>query len=1529
MGINMIPASEQETSKKLISDASISVKGIDVGGNVQGHITVGNENVVGNDNVVLNVHDSHGAIVNVTKGALVVRPNTLHGQPLRLPRGFTGRRHHLDQIADHIKDNEAVLVYGPDGIGKTVLLAQASNGDAALSKPDGVVSLEGIDDEGKVLGKSDIIQRLFDSLFESNPPLKVTYPTARPYLNNTQPLVILDHLSIPRADLHNFPDLFPKGSLLVANENPPADDSFLAIHLLPLTREESIQMFGNKSGFALEETTRPWIDKICDLLADVPLAIAKTANYIREYGLTLREVAEALAVIQAPSQDRIQAAIERSVGLIYAALNKQERDMLAITAAAPGHSVDRPWLESVAGGEATSAALESLELLVANSPRLRLPEGIKHILQSGRGNSPAQRELLLRHLLDELKTRSLDFKFVEDELGNILGLLQWTSKEGRWSDVIALGRGVDPYLTLNGLWDAWESVLKQVLAAAQNLKDLAARGWALHQLGTREIGVGTKKQAINLLLRALKIRLSHGDLAGAAYTLHNLRLLLPPETKDQSERQYESTKQTHIPVWQNIWKRRRDDAWLIPLILFGIAIIILLTLPLLTLTKEAHPMRYHESGQVIEYSYIIDNSLFVPIQGPISVKDDKFMNDDGRKVNCPDIEAIGNGDGFLNWNETMTCTGFYSITDADVKNGSVTNTAIASAGVGDKVIQSQPKSVTIYFDPKYLTLSKIADPKTYSQADQKITFTYIVRNAGDVSLEGPVTVRDDKIARSTPVSCLGVQAVGNKDGALDPGEFLACTATYTIQPKDIKNCSVTNTAIASAGGINSEPESVTIYCEQDLLLTKTADRQKYQDPGEVINYTYVVTNGGSRPLKGPVTVADSVLDRQVAVSCQEVRSIGNQDENFDPDESLTCTARYTITQLDKDNCSVTNTAIASAGGINSEPESVTIYCDVVPPKLSKIYDPEIYRYRGQKIAYTYLVTNPGRDPLKGPVTVQDDKILADNIDCSDLSTIGNGDNALDPTEILTCTAHYTIKQPDIDICSVTNTAIASVGGIYSEPESVTIYCRTGPDLLTKSADREWYREREEVIKYTYILSNPYKAPLKGPVTIQDDKIPNNLIDCPEVNTVGNHDDYLDPNEEPIRCTANYPISQEDMDNGSVTNIAFAKVGNIISNRDSVTIYEKALELKKSAKTQLPDPKTYEKVGDPVSYSYDVTGRSKLPLRGRVIVIDDKIPVNPDDCPAFNTTGNRDNYLDFGESITCTATYSIIQADLDKGSVTNTATARVGDVISDPATATITGVPKILLRKTADRTTNGVTYGATYDEVHQEITYKYEITNIGSVTLDPPFTISDDHILNGTRFICGTDNQPLPPDPQKSVTCTKPYNITQEDFKGEVMPKSVTNTATASVIYGGKEITSTATATITCSPPTNWVVYIVEDERDLQEIAKWFIDDGYEIADLQRANCMGSLTAIFKGQDLYVPPIKATISGLILTANGDTVDDDTPVRISGNGVFEITSTVGGSYSFSDLEPGDYTIFQFSFTLHWGANAPLNFTIIPQR
>ena len=93
----------------------------------------------------------------------------------------------------------------------------------------------------------------------------------------------------------------------------------------------------------------------------------------------------------------------------------------------------------------------------------------------------------------------------------------------------------------------------------------------------------------------------------------------------------------------------------------------------------------------------------------------------------------------------------------------------------------------------------------------------------------------------------------------------------------------------------------------------------------------------------------------------------------------------------------------------------------------------------------------------------------------------------------------------------------------------------------------------------------------------------------------------------------------------------------------------------------------------------------------------------------------------GESITCTATYTVTQADLDAGSVTNIATRqRHGDRRPRPPTAmTITAI------QTRDLTLDKTLGRHDLRAVGDVIGYSFEVTNSGNVTLDGPFTVADD------------------------------------------------------------------------------------------------------------------------------------------------------------------------------------------------------------
>ena len=207
--------------------------------------------------------------------------------------------------------------------------------------------------------------------------------------------------------------------------------------------------------------------------------------------------------------------------------------------------------------------------------------------------------------------------------------------------------------------------------------------------------------------------------------------------------------------------------------------------------------------------------------------------------------------------------------------------------------------------------------------------------------------------------------------------------------------------------------------------------------------------------------------------------------------------------------------------------------------------------------------------------------------------------------------------------------------------------------------------------------------------------------------------------------------------------------------------------------------TFSQVGEVINYQYVITNSGTTPLAGPVIVNDSpRVPA----CPGLNTVGNQDNYLDQNETITCLAAYSVSQADVDTGSITNVATAMAGNTTSNQTGITLTrgaAAPSAVLRLT--KTASSQTYGA----ANESLTFTFNITNTGTSPLGPAqFTITDNKL--GAPFNCGEPNTTLAPN--QTVTCSVPYTITAADM-GQA---NITNSATAS---GAGQTSAAATVTI--------------------------------------------------------------------------------------------------------------------------------------
>ena len=207
--------------------------------------------------------------------------------------------------------------------------------------------------------------------------------------------------------------------------------------------------------------------------------------------------------------------------------------------------------------------------------------------------------------------------------------------------------------------------------------------------------------------------------------------------------------------------------------------------------------------------------------------------------------------------------------------GSVTNVAYATDGTTDS--DTDTETVTAVQMPA-LTIVKTADPLTYDEVGDVIGYSYLVTNSGNVTLFN-ITVVDDKATVTCPDTSLGLAPLGT----------ITCTASYTIDQGDLDFGSVTNVAYATDGTTDSDTDTETVTAVQmpALTIVKTADPLTYDEVGDVIGYSYLVTNSGN------VTLFNiTVVDDKATVTCPDT-SLG-----LAPLGTITCTASYTIDQGD-------------------------------------------------------------------------------------------------------------------------------------------------------------------------------------------------------------------------------------------------------------------------------------------------------------------------------------------------------------------------------------------------------------------------------------------------------------------------------------------------------------------------------------------------------------------------------------------------------------------------------------------------------
>jgi len=294
---------------------------------------------------------------------------------------------------------------------------------------------------------------------------------------------------------------------------------------------------------------------------------------------------------------------------------------------------------------------------------------------------------------------------------------------------------------------------------------------------------------------------------------------------------------------------------------------------------------------------------------------------------------------------------------------------------------------------------------------------------------------------------------------------------------------------------------------------------------------------------------------------------------------------------------------------------------------------------------------------------------------------------------------------------------------------------------------------DEVV-FTYDLANDGTATLAVVVT----ESLGDSVSCPAP--------MLAP-DGTMTCSSTHVVTQADVDAGAVSSQARvtgtdAAGVNVVDDDDVAARVEQrpSVSVIKSGSidSTVVAPVTRPDVGDLITYSFDVANTGNVTLDS-IVVADALTTVT---CPLGS--------LAPGTDMTCSATYTIAQADIDTGGVDNSATVTASSPVGaeveaeDSITTDLDRQPSLSVAKTADM--------RTFATPGDELEYTIVVTNTGNVSL-ADVHVTDDTADAGSLACDGILPAALLPD--ETINCIAVRTVAQSDIDhGEV-----SNTATAS------------------------------------------------------------------------------------------------------------------------------------------------------
>ncbi len=878
-------------------------------------------------------------------------------------------------------------------------------------------------------------------------------------------------------------------------------------------------------------------------------------------------------------------------------------------------------------------------------------------------------------------------------------------------------------------------------------------------------------------------------------------------------------------------------------------------MPELTITKTAgdpsiaagQVANLSDAGDSIVYTYVVENT------GDIEI-DNVMPSDSGPTFNnvaaANALSAFNPASANLAPGESQTFTASYVFDQADIDNiaqaadpaTAISNTATASGDPQDGILQPVAPSTAISgidIDSSLGVVKSITNTGAFSMAGQTIDYSVTLSNNGNTTLTN-VAPQDSGPTINGAGSTGVLSAFTPGAQTLLPGQSQEFTATYTLSQQDVDNTAsavtpltaIDNQAQGNADGPNGPlpvvdsnlVETGFVANPQMTIVKSVTNAGAFDQAGEQIEYQWLVQNTGNVTINN-AQVADTGPTFNGLPPTNSLSAITPSSANIAPGASEIYTATYILAQTDVDNVAaaaaqltaIDNSSTLSGtptGGVFNDVDSNTVetgFTLVDALQLDKAASapttglgnsPSITDV-GDQITFTFTLTNNGTTTLSNLSVVDAGPSFDGNPGTGLLTTPSCAATSLLPSQATTCTALYTLTQADIDasLAGGTNENSASASG--QNPSGVTIDSNnaTAPIVIPNASSIDLQKtaaapdptvvgdpslvDEGDTISYTLSFTNT------GNTTLSNLQLNDSLVTVDSCTSNGqpfsnDGNESLAP-QQMVVCTAVYALQVLDLDAGSVLNTADVQStdpsGAVVQDEASATAgftQKAAISLVKGDDLDLAMADALVE-GSQFDYEFEITNTGNVTLSD-VEITDSRVSMI--DCGGVTE-------LAPGESVQCTASYTVNSDDVAAGEIVNNATATGTPPASsglDAPTAASSNLVKVQqivslsMVKTAGSPTIDAGQLSDAVDLGDTVTYTFEVINLGNTVLndvavsDP---LIDDAPNNGSVQCPFSTLNPSMATPQVapvSMTCTATYALQQTDIDNGIVENVATATA---------------------------------------------------------------------------------------------------------------------------------------------------------